>query len=184
MQPGRAMSPNANCAYSACIVSVIRVVSYKDTQLNDMTHAGVDSMTWSIVEQGIEIVCACLAITRPLFGYNRRVRRDKARDSWNSCGMRTLTPVRLRDSEDTIAWDKYFCNSTSDTDSIVTPAEVEDGQAIALPAQILRVWDANIGIAITTAPDEGKQKRFAAALPVIEEELRPEEYIVPMSADS
>ena len=183
MHPDPFLFPDAYHEYSVCIASIMRVVSYKGVQLNDMTYAGVDSMTWSIVEQSMGIVCACLAIIRPLVWRSRiNIRRDKARDSWSSCGMRVLTSVNLGTFEDAIAGDRSSCNSTSDSDSTVTLAELEDGQNIATPAEIPQLGDATIGIALTTAPDEGKRKRFAV-LSAIEEETRIEECIDPMSEE-
>ena len=49
-----------------CGTSVMRITAYHSSQLKDSTFSGVGSMTWSIVEQGVGIVCACLPTLRPL----------------------------------------------------------------------------------------------------------------------
>ena len=58
----------AEARFSVCITSIMRVLAYKPNQLQDNTYSGVGSMTWSIGEQGISIVCACLPTCRPLLG--------------------------------------------------------------------------------------------------------------------
>lgn len=52
--------------FSVTITSVLRVQAFKPDELNDVTYSTVNTIVWSIVEQGIGIVCACLPTMRPL----------------------------------------------------------------------------------------------------------------------
>ena len=140
-------------------------------------YAGVDAMTWSIVEQSIGIVCACLAIIRPLIWCSRtKTRRDKAHDSWSSCGMRALIPVNSETLEDGLAGNRSSYKSTGDSASIATFAEPDDGQIRTIPAEILQLCDNTIGVAITTDSVMDKRRRLAV-LSVVEEETKVDEYI-------
>ncbi|KAL2854877.1 hypothetical protein BJY01DRAFT_243527 [Aspergillus pseudoustus] len=49
-----------------CIVSLLRIVSFSRSNRSDPTFTQIDSSTWSSVEQGVGIVCACLPTLRPL----------------------------------------------------------------------------------------------------------------------
>ncbi|KAL4901292.1 hypothetical protein BDW74DRAFT_84770 [Aspergillus multicolor] len=49
-----------------CIVSILRITSFDHSVRNDPTFTQVPSSMWSSVEQGLEIVCACLPTLRPL----------------------------------------------------------------------------------------------------------------------
>lgn len=50
-----------------CIASVLRVLAFNADQIADGTFSTVGTVTWSSVEQGLGIVCACLPTLRPLF---------------------------------------------------------------------------------------------------------------------
>lgn len=52
---------------SVCIASVLRVLAFNADQIADGTFSTVGTVTWSSVEQGLGIVCACLPTLRPLF---------------------------------------------------------------------------------------------------------------------
>ena len=159
----------------------MRIIAYNGIQLEDMMYAGVDAMTWSIVEQSIGIVCACLAIIRPLIWCSRtKTRRDNAHDSWSSCGMRALIPVNLETLEDGLAGNRSSHKSTRDTASIATFAESNDGQIRKIPAEIPQLCDNTIGVAMTTDSVMDKPKRLAV-LSVVEEETKVDEYIDPRS---
>ncbi|KAL4923821.1 uncharacterized protein BDV17DRAFT_301564 [Aspergillus undulatus] len=49
-----------------CIVSLLRIVSFDAADRSDPTYTQIPSSTWSSVEQGVGIVCACLPTLRPL----------------------------------------------------------------------------------------------------------------------
>lgn len=52
---------------SVCIASILRVLAFNADQIADGTFSTVGTVTWSSVEQGLGIVCACLPTLRPLF---------------------------------------------------------------------------------------------------------------------
>ncbi len=52
---------------SVCIASILRVLAFNADQIADGTYSTVGTVTWSSVEQGLGIVCACLPTLRPLF---------------------------------------------------------------------------------------------------------------------
>lgn len=78
----------ANCTvrlrrHSVCIVSLLRIISFDVSDRRDPTYTQVPSSTWSSVEQGVAIVCACLPTLRPL----RRLCGGRfRRDSWKCKG--------------------------------------------------------------------------------------------------
>ncbi|KAL2860786.1 uncharacterized protein BJX67DRAFT_326749 [Aspergillus lucknowensis] len=69
-----------------CVVSLLRIVSFNVSDRGDPTYTQVPSSTWSSVEQGIGIVCACLPTLRPLrqlWGSHRRITSRSSRSSSN-----------------------------------------------------------------------------------------------------
>ena len=159
----------------------MRIISYNGMQLKDMMYAGVDVMTWSIVEQSIGIVCACLAIIRPLIWCSRiKTRRDKTHDSWSSCGMRSLIPINSKTLEDGLAANRSSYKSMRDSASIATFPESDDGQIRTVPAVIPQLCEDTIGVAITTNSVMDRRERLAV-LSVVEEETKVDEYIDPRS---
>ena len=52
----------------ACIASIVRVTSFSELVLSDITYTIVSASIWTTIEQSIGIICACLPTTRPLFG--------------------------------------------------------------------------------------------------------------------
>ncbi|KAL8853013.1 MAG: hypothetical protein Q9221_002161 [Calogaya cf. arnoldii] len=50
----------------ACIASIVRVVAFNQVNFEDVTYTMVDVEIWTIMEQSIAIICACLPTTRPL----------------------------------------------------------------------------------------------------------------------
>lgn len=69
---------------SVCIVSVLRIVSFDFTTLEDVTYVSVKPAVWSSVEQSVGIICACLPTLRPLV-------RTLYGSSKNSSGERCST---------------------------------------------------------------------------------------------
>ncbi|KAL2800951.1 hypothetical protein BJX66DRAFT_104232 [Aspergillus keveii] len=49
-----------------CVVSLLRIISFNHSNRDDPTFTQIYSSTWSSVEQGVGIVCACLPTLRPL----------------------------------------------------------------------------------------------------------------------
>ncbi|OQE29505.1 hypothetical protein PENSTE_c002G02241 [Penicillium steckii] len=49
-----------------CVVSVLRIVSFDFTTLEDVTYVSVNPSTWSSIEQSVGVICACLPTLRPL----------------------------------------------------------------------------------------------------------------------
>lgn len=62
-------NPNPLPSTSVCVTSILRVLAYNPSQVIDGTYSTVGTVTWSAVEQGLGIVCACLPTVRPLFGF-------------------------------------------------------------------------------------------------------------------
>ncbi|KAJ5909579.1 hypothetical protein N7504_004222 [Penicillium tannophilum] len=50
-----------------CVVSVLRVTSFKYDSLGYSSYKNIEPSTWSSVEQSVGIICACLPTLRPLF---------------------------------------------------------------------------------------------------------------------
>ncbi|OJJ00155.1 hypothetical protein ASPVEDRAFT_149127 [Aspergillus versicolor CBS 583.65] len=70
-----------------CVVSLLRIISFDVSDRRDPTYTQVPSSTWSSVEQGIGIVCACLPTLRPLrrlCACGGRFRRDSWKRSASS----------------------------------------------------------------------------------------------------
>ena len=59
----------AHLHYSACIASVVRIVAFSQFDPKDSTYTSVKAAVWTIVEQAVGVICACLPTTRPLFGH-------------------------------------------------------------------------------------------------------------------
>ena len=139
----------------------MRVLAYKPHQLNDSTYSGVGSMTWSIVEQGIGIVCACLPTLRPLFQYvNPHSNKDKSRNS-SSIGMDNLRSGTVRSDIATGA--KSPWQPACDSESTVGFARLQDDEVAMSPADIQRSVYAPIGVAVSTPG--GKNQRSTRIIP-------------------
>ena len=52
----------------ACVASIVRVTSFDQVDLDDITWTFVDVATWTAIEQSVGIICACLPTMGPLFG--------------------------------------------------------------------------------------------------------------------
>ena len=102
-------------------------------------------MTWSIVEQGIGVVCACLPTFRPLMiccGGNRTRNRTKESGS-SGIGMDSYKGSAIDDMSK--AW-----KSTLDSESTVGFARLDDEDRVMTPADVQKSVYAPIGAAITT----------------------------------
>ena len=52
---------------SACVASIVRVVTFNQANFEDITYTSVDASIWSTIEQSVGIICACLLTYQPLF---------------------------------------------------------------------------------------------------------------------
>lgn len=77
---------------SVCIVSILRITSFNQSNQNDPTYTSIDTAMWSSIEQSVGIVCACLPTLRPLF---RRLYGASAIDPYTlSNGSHSQSPSR------------------------------------------------------------------------------------------
>ena len=62
-------------AVSACVASIVRVVTFNQVNPMDVGYTTAPVGIWTVVEQAMGIICACLPTTRPLFdGLFRRAK--------------------------------------------------------------------------------------------------------------
>ena len=54
-------------ALSACIASIVRVVTFNQVNPIDVAYTIAPTAIWTVIEQALGIVCACLPTTKPLF---------------------------------------------------------------------------------------------------------------------
>ena len=133
----------------------MRVLAYNASQVHDMTYYGVESMTWSIVEQGVGIVCACLPILRPLLRpllrpFHEKCYRNKGRQTLQSFGLCDLSSTTLEGSyQGMTARNSRSCQST------IKPTKSCDEKSIAPSVETWRSSWSPIGLAITS---EGASK--------------------------
>lgn len=67
-----------------CIVSILRIIQFNGSRINDPTYSTINTATWSSVEQSVGIVCACLPTLRPLFRQLYGTSRNGTSDSAGS----------------------------------------------------------------------------------------------------
>lgn len=53
---------------SVFIASIIRVTKFEQLNIEDITYTNVSIGIWTVTEQSLGIICACLPTLRPLFG--------------------------------------------------------------------------------------------------------------------
>jgi len=141
----------------------MRVLAYKPDQLKDSTYSGVGSMTWSQVEQGIGIVCACLPTLRPLLNFvipNRSKLTTKNSSGVDMKSYDRSTKVRSEVGTPGIsAWKPQY-----DNDSMVGFAKLHDQEAAMSPADVQRSVYTPIGAAISTSAGKGEKKIVPAGI--------------------
>ena len=54
-------------AVSACVASIVRVVAFNQVNPLDVTYTTAPAGIWTVIEQAMGVICACLPTTRPLF---------------------------------------------------------------------------------------------------------------------
>ena len=106
-------------------------------------------MTWSIVEQGIGIVCACLPTLRPLMGYITPSRIKSNTKNSDSIGMDKYRSATVRSDVGTGA--KSPWKPTYDSESTVGFARLQDEEHTLSPIQVQQSVYAPIGRAVTTS---------------------------------
>lgn len=102
-------------------------------------------MTWSIVEQGIGIVCACLPTLRPLLGFIMPTRSRSNTKNNNSIGMDKYPTGAARSDIGSGAKSSWM-----DTESTVGFARLKDDDHAMSPAELQRSVYAPIGNAVST----------------------------------
>lgn len=132
-----------------CITGIMRVLAYHPSQLADNTYSGVGSMTWSQVEQGIGIVCACLPTLRPLMSYITPSRSRSNTKNSSSIKMDNYRSGTARSEIGTGA--KSPWKPTSDSESTVGFARLQDDEQPLSAADVQRSVYAPIGNAVTTS---------------------------------
>ena len=155
----------------------MRVLSYRPRQLADSTYSGVNSMTWSIVEQGIGIVCACLPTLRPLLLRLRpsyfSSRTNDTKDSGKMYGMdnfHSRQPSTIPRGQS--AWKSNA--GFEDSESTVGFAKLKDDD-LAMPlsaADVQRTVYAPlpVGSAVTTnAKAEPEKRNYKASAEILKE---------------
>ncbi len=55
--------------FSACVASIMRVTSLNFDDPEDVTYRIALVSTWTVIEQSMGIICACLPTTKPLFDH-------------------------------------------------------------------------------------------------------------------
>ena len=54
-------------AFSACVASILRVIVLKQIDPMDTVYTSIPAGIWTVIEQTMGIICACLTTTKPLF---------------------------------------------------------------------------------------------------------------------
>ena len=134
----------------------MRIISYAPDHLKDNTYWGVGSMTWSEVEQGIGIVCACLPTLRPLlvYIYPKAAKSSKAQKG-SSIDMENFRHSGTINSEISAPGKSAWKPVPYDSESTVGFARLHDDDGVMSPADVQRSVYAPIGAAISTTAGEG-----------------------------
>lgn len=142
-------------SHSVCATSVMRIISYSPDHLKDNTYWGVGSMTWSGVEQGIGIVCACLPTLRPLLDYihPKGAKNSRAQES-DSYHMNSFRRSRIVHSELSAPGKPAWEYDARDSESLVGFARLRDEEGVMSPADIQRSVYAPIRAAIHASAGE------------------------------
>ena len=118
--------------------------------MKDGTYSTVGTVTWSSIEQGLGIVCACLPTLRPLFGFLYH-NRTKSGNTSSSIGMDTFNG-----KTSTVVTSKKHAWA-DDSGSTVGFARLRDEEGVLSPIEMQRsVYGAGpIGTATTTSTGGG-----------------------------
>ena len=116
-------------------------------------------MTWSGVEQGIGIVCACLPTLRPLLSYiyPKGSKSHKAQEG-SSIDMNNFRRSGVVHSELSAPGKSVWEPAAYDSESTVGFARLHDDEGVLSPADIQRSVYAPVGAStISTTADKGDQ---------------------------
>ena len=113
-------------------------------------------MTWSGVEQGIGIVCACLPTLRPLltYVYPKGTKSSKAQEG-NSIDMNNFHRSGNVHSEISAPGKSAWEPASYDSESTVGFARLHDDEGVMSPADVQRSVYAPIAAAISTTAGGG-----------------------------
>ena len=128
------------------MTSILRVLAYNPEQVVDGTYSTVGTVTWSSVEQGLGIVCACLPTFGPLFATCLRNRRStgksKADSSMGMTTFRSTAGERLGPEREASLW--------KDDESTVGFARLHDDEGVLPPMNPSRNTIPRVGVAISS----------------------------------
>ncbi|KAI4202283.1 MAG: hypothetical protein LQ350_002667 [Teloschistes chrysophthalmus] len=133
-----------------CVAGILRVLAYHPTQLADSTYSGVGSMTWSIVEQGIGVVCACLPTLRPLMGSISPSRSKENTKNNSGIGMDNFRGGTIR-SEVGNSGRSAWKPGAYDSESTVGFARLQDDEQPLSAADVQRSVYNPTGNSVTTS---------------------------------
>ena len=143
---------------SVCVTSIMRIISYAPNHLKDNTYWGVGSMTWSGVEQGIGIVCACLPTLRPLLSYiYPKGMKSSTAQGGSSIDMNNFRRSGIVNSELSAPGKSAWEPAAYDSESTVGFARLQDDETAMSPADVQRSVYAPIGAAISITAAGGER---------------------------
>lgn len=128
------------------------MLAYNPQQVKDGTYSTVGTVTWSSVEQGLGIVCACLPTLRPLFTWTHSNSTPKSKSSGSHAmdtfrsNNGTKCPTPRRES----VW--------REDGSTVGFARLQDEEIVMSPIELQRSVYGGVGTAVTTSAGEGDRK--------------------------
>ena len=123
-------------------------------------------MTWSIVEQGVGIVCACLPTLRPLVSciYKGRTKSGTAKHGSSRIGMSSIRSKAVYPDSNTPGKSGWKA-AADDCESTVGFARLQDEDTAMSPADVQRTVYAptpapstSVRVAISTVPKERDEK--------------------------
>ena len=130
--------------------SILRVLAYNPQQVIDGTYSTVGTVTWSSVEQGLGIVCACLPTFGPLFVAclpNRTTKRSKGDSGIGIATFRSGTGAHTGPVQTDRIW--------KNDESTVGFAQLQDNEGFSPSMGTQRDKSPRIGVAISS---EGNRK--------------------------
>lgn len=141
----------------------MRIIACKPNRLKDNTYSGVGPITWSIVEQGIGIVYACLPTLRPVIScMYTRGSKDHSKEGSSGIGIENIH-LGTAHSGNITPGKSAFEPATYDSESTVGFSRLHDEESVMSPADVQRSVYAPtpytpIRAAISTTAGEGDRK--------------------------
>ncbi len=128
-------------------------------------------MTWSGVEQGIGIVCACLPTLRPLLIYiYPKGTKNSKRQEGSSVSMDNFHRSGMVHSEITAPGKSAWEPAAYDSESTVGFARLQDDEGILSPADVQRSVYAPIGAAVSTTAGGGDRTTKVVPAGILKEQ--------------